>query len=173
MAALPECSVLDVVVDLDYGNRMVTKEIPEHSYEAEVTIAAQVETVWAILQDGPGYPSWGSGITELSGTIADGNRITFRTEVAGKRKFKVKVSIDADTHTMTWTGGMPFGLFRGVRTFRVEPAAPGTTHFHMREVYTGPMVKTIWKQMPDLGPSFVQFATALQTRAESGAASSA
>lgn len=156
-----------------YGNRMVTKEIPEHSYEAEATIAAPVERVWAILQDGASYPSWGSGITQLDGSITDGQRIRFLTEVAGKRKFKVKVAVDDAAHTMTWTGGMPFGLFRGVRTFRVEPAAPGTTHFHMREEYTGPMVKTIWKQMPDLGPSFVQFATALQARAESDAASSA
>ena len=152
---------------------MVTNEIPEHSYESEVTIAAPVQEVWAILQDGPSYPGWGSGITRLDGTIADGKRITFLTEVAPKRKFKVKVAIDDAAHTMTWTGGMPFGLFRGVRTFRVEPAATGRTRFHMREEYTGPMVKAIWKQMPDLGPSFVQFADALRARAEPDAASSA
>jgi hypothetical protein len=147
---------------------MVTKEDPEHGYESETTIAAPVERVWAVLQDGARYPAWGSGITRLDGAIADGSRIRFRTEVAPKRKFKVKVAIEPATHTMTWTGGMPFGSFRGVRTFRVKEADPGTTHFHMREVYTGPMVKTIWKQMPDLGPSFLQFATALRTEAESG-----
>ena len=53
---------------------------------------------------------------------------------------------------------MPLGLFRGVRTFTLAPEANGTTRFHMREEYTGPMLPLIWRSMPDLGPSFEQFA---------------
>ena len=60
---------------------------------------------------------------------------------------------------------MPFGLFTGTRTFRLAPAASGT-QFSMREVYTGAMVGLIWPSMPDLGPSFQQFADALAAAAE-------
>jgi hypothetical protein len=67
---------------------------------------------------------------------------------------------------MTWTGGMPLGLFRGVRTFRLDPQPDGATKFAMREEYTGPMLKMIWKSMPDLGPTFEKFATGLKQRAE-------
>jgi hypothetical protein len=55
---------------------------------------------------------------------------------------------------MTWTGGMPLGLFRGVRTFRLAPEGDGTTRFTMREEYSGPLLALVWRSMPDLGPSF-------------------
>ena len=70
---------------------------------------------------------------------------------------------------MTWSGGMPLGLFRGVRTFALTPAAGGLTRFVMREEYSGPLVGLIWKSMPDLGPSFRKFAAGLKARAERGA----
>ncbi len=35
----------------------------------------------------------------------------------------------------------------------------------MREEYTGPLLPLIWRSMPDLGPSFEQFASGLKARA--------
>lgn len=69
---------------------------------------------------------------------------------------------------MTLAGGMPLGLFKGVRTYRLEPQSDNTTRFTMREEYTGLMLPLIWKSIPDLGPSFNKFADALKTKAESG-----
>jgi hypothetical protein len=37
----------------------------------------------------------------------------------------------------------------------------------MREEYSGPMLRAIWKSIPDLGPSFQQFADGLKNRVES------
>jgi hypothetical protein len=68
---------------------------------------------------------------------------------------------------MTWTGGMPLGLFKGVRTFTLTPEGSGSTTFTMREEYSGPLLPLIWRSMPDLGPSFEQFANGLKQRAES------
>jgi hypothetical protein len=68
--------------------------------------------------------------------------------------------------SMTWTGGMPLGLFTGVRTFTLEPADGDCTRFSMREEYHGPMVPVIWRSMPDLQPSFDQFAAGLKERSE-------
>ena len=61
---------------------------------------------------------------------------------------------------------MPFGLFKGVRTFTLTPAADGTTRFGLREEYSGPLLSMMWRSMPDLAPSFVQFANGLKQRAE-------
>ena len=63
---------------------------------------------------------------------------------------------------------MPLGLFRGVRPFRLAPEGDGTTRFTMREEYSGPLLAVIWRSMPDLGPSFEQFARGLKQRAERG-----
>ena len=63
---------------------------------------------------------------------------------------------------------MPLGLFKGVRTFSLVPQLNGTTKFSMREEYTGPLLPMIWRSIPDLAPSFKQFADGLKQRAESG-----
>jgi hypothetical protein len=56
-----------------------------------------------------------------------------------------------------------------VRTFTLSPEDNGTTRFQVREEYTGPMLPLLWRSMPDLGPSFTQFATGLKQRAERAA----
>ena len=41
---------------------------------------------------------------------------------------------------MTWRGGMPLGLFTGVRTYRLAPDGDGVTRFTMREEFSGPLL---------------------------------
>jgi hypothetical protein len=65
-------------------------------------------------------------------------------------------------------GGMPLGLFRGVRTFEMSSDGTGGTAFRVREGYTGPLVGLIRRSMPDLGRSFDRFAQGLKRRAETG-----
>jgi hypothetical protein len=137
-------------------------------YQATAQIAAPPERIWSILTDGPGYADWGSALIELEGTVAPGEEIALRPEVNPKRTFPVKVTeFDPPAH-MTWTGGMPLGLFKGVRTFTLERGDAGNTRFTMREEYSGPMLPLIWRSMPDMGPSFQQFARGLKERAERG-----
>jgi hypothetical protein len=135
----------------------------EH-FEAETDIAAAPDLVWPILLDGANYPSWDSGVERVEGTIANGAKIKVISQVSPGRSFPVKVAIDQAAGTMTWTGGMPMGLFTGKRTFTVTPTEAGC-HFKMREEYTGPLVRFIWKSIPDLGPSFRQFAEGLKAEA--------
>jgi len=84
-----------------------------------------------------------------------------------KRAFPVRVTEFVPGERMTWTGGMPLGLFTGVRTYTLKPDG-AATRFTMREEYTGAFLPLIWRSMPDLGPSFRQFADGLQQRAEAG-----
>jgi len=137
-------------------------------YEATSAIAAVPEQVWAVLADGGSWAAWDSGVAEVSGRIAAGEKVTIRSEVAPGRAFPVKVTAFEPPYRLEFTGGMPLGLFRGVRTYTLTPDGAGTL-FRMREEYTGPMLGLIWRSMPDLQPSFDRFTTGLKRRIESGA----
>jgi hypothetical protein len=137
------------------------------AYDATSMIQASPEAIWAILIDAPKYPSWDSGVQQVDGHIALGEKIKVRSEVNPDRAFPVEVTDFSPGRRMTWSGGMPLGLFKGVRTFTLSPQAAGATKFTVREEYTGPLLPLIWRSMPDLGPSFEQFATGLKQRAES------
>ncbi len=134
-------------------------------YEASARIAASPEAVWSVLTDVAAYPSWDSGVTKVDGTVAPGAKITIHTEVS-PRAFPVKVTtLDAPGGTMVWTGGMPLGLFTGVRTFRVRPDGDETV-LEMREEFSGPLLGLIWRTMPDLQPSFDRFVAGAKAVAE-------
>jgi hypothetical protein len=137
------------------------------SYEASSTIQATPEAVWAILTDGPNYSQWDSGVERVKGTIARGEKITVVSKAAPGQAFPLTVSEFVPAQLMVWSGGMPFGLFKGVRTFSLE-SSQGATKFTMREEFSGPLLPLIWGTMPDLGPSFAQFASGLKARAEAG-----
>jgi hypothetical protein len=84
------------------------------------------------------------------------------------RAFPVQVTAFESLAGLRFSGAMPLGLFRGVRTYGLSPAAGGGTAFHLREEYIGPLLGLIWRSMPDLGPSFDRFARGLKLRVESG-----
>jgi hypothetical protein len=135
------------------------------AYDATSTIEAAPATIWAILTDAPAYGQWDSGVIRVDGRIAPGERLKLVSEANPKRTFSLKVTDFRPGERMTWEGGTPLGLFRGVRTFTLSPQG-GATRFTVREQYTGPLLPMIWRSMPDLGPSFQKFATGLKRRAE-------
>ena len=135
------------------------------SYEASATIDAAPDEIWTVLTDARRYADWDSGVSKVEGTIAPGETIKVHSEANPGRAFPVKVTGYEAGKSMTWTGGMPLGLFKGVRTFTLAPEN-GATRFTMREEYTGPMLPLIWRSMPDLQPSFEQFARGLKALAE-------
>jgi uncharacterized protein YndB with AHSA1/START domain len=137
-------------------------------FESSTDIAAPPEAVWAVLTDGAGWSSWDSGVDGVDGRIAAGETITVRSKAAPGRTFPVKVATFDTPRTMVFSGGMPLGLFKGVRTYRLTPSGPGT-RFEMREEYSGPLLPLMWRSMPDLGPSFAQFANGLKARVERAA----
>lgn len=139
------------------------------AYEATAVIAADPDVIWAILTDAPAYPKWESGVVRVDGTIAPGEKIKVVSEANPGRAFPVRVTELTPSNSMTWSGGMPLGLFKGVRRFTLSPQGDGATKFTMREEYSGPMLPLIWRSMPDLRPSFEKFATGLKAHAEAAA----
>jgi hypothetical protein len=136
------------------------------AYDATSVIDASPATIWAILTDAPGYARWDSGVLRVDGRIASGEKLKLVSEVNPKRTFSLQVTEFRPGERMTWTGGMPLGLFRGVRTFTLTPQGNGATRFTMREEYGGPLLAMIGRSLPDLGPSFQKFATGLKRQAE-------
>ena len=135
-------------------------------YDVSVQIDASPERIWAILSDGPGYTSWDSGVERVEGDIALGRSIKVFSKMMPGRAFPVTVAELTPHARMVWSGGMPLGLFKGVRTFTLSPLPSGQTRFDMREEFSGPLLPLIWRSMPDLTPSFQQFAAGLKQRAE-------
>lgn len=135
------------------------------SYEASATIDATPDQVWSVLVDGAQWSDWDSGVDKVDGTIADGAKLKVYMRAGGDRAFPLTVTSFEPGRAMTWSGGMPLGLFRGVRRYTLTPAG-SATEFRMREEYTGPMLPLIWRSMPDLQPSFDQFAGGLKERVE-------
>lgn len=134
-------------------------------FEAETTIAASPEDVWTILSDGANWPSWDSGVDGVEGEFGAGKRIKVRSAAQPGRAFPVRVTGWEPRKRIVLTGGMPLGLFRGERTYTLTPSGTGT-RFRMREEYTGPLLGVIGRSIPDLGPSFQQFADGLKRKVE-------
>ncbi len=139
------------------------------SYKVARQIEAYPETVWALLTEASGYAQWNPAVVGIEGTIAVDETIQLRSIVAPKRVFKLRVAEMDAPRKMVWSDGMPFGLFKGVRTYTLEPSAAGTS-FAMEEVFTGLMEPLIKKSMPDLTDSFNQFADGLKLAAEASRA---
>lgn len=135
-------------------------------FEASSSIKASPQKVWQVLTDGEKFPTWDSGIERFEGKIAPGATVKLYVKVNPGRAFPLKVTELTANRRMVFSGGMPLGLFKGVRTYTLEPDAAGGTSFHMREEYTGPLLGMIWKSIPDLGASFQQFAAGLKKQAE-------
>ena len=136
-------------------------------YSVTKTIEATPETIWAILTDSSSYPEWDPGMERIEGRIAPGEKIKVFTKLNPGRTFPVKVTDFVPGQKMTWSGGIPLGLFKGERTFSLSPQENTTTEFTMREVFSGLLLPMFGRSIPDLTSSFEQFAAGLKSRAES------
>ena len=134
-------------------------------FEVRRTIAASPERVWAHLTDGPSLVAGGLGVVRLEGTIAPGASLKVWSAANPGRAFALRVTEFTPHRRMVWRGGMPLGLFTGVRQFTLTPSGSGT-EFHMHEEFSGVLAPLIGKSIPDLQPSFEQFADGLRALAE-------
>jgi hypothetical protein len=135
-------------------------------YSVRRDIAAPVDQVWALLTDASGYARWNGSLLSIEGEIVEGGTVSLVPRVNPGRTFKLHVSDVRAPIGMTWSDGMPLGLFRGVRTFELTDRG-GSTVFSMREVYSGALAGLIGRSIPDMTQSFEQFADGLKEAAES------
>src|SRR4051794_27717919 len=136
------------------------------SYESSADIDAAPDVVWRVLTDAAAYAAWDSGVERVEGTIAPGETIKVYSEANPGRAFPVKVTRFEAGRGMTWSGGMPLGLFKGVRTVTLAPQDGGGTRLQMREEDTRPPLPLLLRSMPAPGPWFERSAGGLKARAE-------
>jgi hypothetical protein len=134
-------------------------------YSATRTIDASPEVVWSLLADATSYAAWNPAVVSIEGPIAAGTSIKLVSIASPKRTFTLKVAVMEPPRLMVWSDGMPLGLFKGERTYRLQDRN-GHTEFSMTEVFSGPLSGLISKSIPDLTDSFNQFADGLKTAAE-------
>ncbi|MBM7510153.1 hypothetical protein JOE61_003967 [Nocardioides salarius] len=129
-------------------------------------IDAPAGRVWRLLTDAAWWNRADNGVVDVAGTIREGQRVKLVSELNPERGFRLKV-VDVDPpRSMTWSGGLPVGLFTGRRTFQVEPDGPERCTFTMAEDFTGPLAPLITRSLPDFQDSFDQFAAALKADGE-------
>ncbi|MGA2598038.1 MAG: SRPBCC domain-containing protein [Bryobacteraceae bacterium] len=137
------------------------------AFAVRTSIRATPESIWALLTDAAGYTRWNSTVEKVDGKIAKGQRVTVHPKINPGRAFPVTVAAFEPARRMVWTGGMPLGLFKGERTFTLQPSSNGEVEFSMREEYSGLMAPLIGRSIPDLQPAFDEFASDLKRAAES------
>lgn len=136
------------------------------AFSVKTSIRATPERVWDLLTDAAGYPRWNNTVEKIEGNIGQNARIKVHAKISPGRTFPVMVTAFEPWKRMVWTGGMPFGLFKGERVFLLTPGPGGDVEFSMREEYTGLMAGLIGKSIPDLQPAFDEFASDLKRAAE-------
>jgi hypothetical protein len=136
------------------------------SFSTSTIIHASPETIWDILTDASNWSNWNTTIIKIEGKIALGEKITVYAKVNPNRAFPLAVTEFVPKELMVWSGGMPLGLFKGERTYKLSQNPDGSVEFSMQEIFSGPMAPLIAGSIPDLNPSFEEFASALKRRAE-------
>ncbi|WP_026554471.1 SRPBCC family protein [Arthrobacter sp. 35W] len=134
------------------------------SFAAEALINADCSTVWDIITDEGNYTLWPSGIVWIEGEIGHGSTIRIRTANGGRRTLRVHVH-QIPGQEMIWTGGMPLGLFTGVRTFTIT-AQDRMTHLHVREDFSGLLLPLVRKTTSGQGHFCTEYVNAVKARAE-------
>ena len=130
-----------------------------------ILIDAPPERVWALLTNAEDFPRWNSTVTKIEGTIALGEKLALKVPVAPERTFTPKVTALDTARRMVWSDGMA-PMFKGVRTFQLEPQPGGATQFTMHERFAGLMLPMIRGSLPDFAPSFETYAADLKRAAE-------
>ncbi len=136
------------------------------TYSASTTINATPEAIWEILTDISRWTEWNTTVDKVEGEVALGEKVTVYAKASPGRAFPVKVSVLEPPRKMVWTGGMPLGLFKGERTYTLEPKSDGSVAVTTSEVFSGLISPLITRSMPDMQPSFDEFVVALKKRSE-------
>lgn len=135
-------------------------------YQAKAIINAPVEKVWNILQNAKLYPAFDPFCQKINGEIGQDNFIVIFSKLNPKHGFKVKVIELMPSQKMVWAGGMPFNLFKGVRTFKLFAKDDYTSEILVEEIFSGILLPIIKHFLPDMSESFSAFVLGLKKYAE-------
>jgi hypothetical protein len=136
------------------------------SFATSILINAPAERIWDILVDVANWPSWNTTVDKVDGEAALGRKVSVYARISPGRAFPLTVTEFAPPHRMVWRGGAPFGTFVGTRTYELIPMDDERVRFEITESFTGFMSRFMLSSIPDLQPSFAEFAECLKRAAE-------
>jgi hypothetical protein len=133
-------------------------------YSTTASIRGAREMVWAILTDGLGYADWNPEIIRVDGEMRLGQKIKAHVVLHGGKVQPVTVRVIElePMRRMVWKGGMPLGLFTGLRTFTITPRNGGIVGFTMHVQFSGLVSGPIAKSLGDRQPDIDSFAAGLK-----------
>lgn len=131
-------------------------------YRTKAIINAPAAIVFKIITDASCHPIFDPNCIKIEGAMKQGKYLKLYSKLSPKRIAKVRVREIKPNELMVWENGLPFNLWRNVRTFTVIAKDDYTTEFHMVEVLSGPLLTWIEKWTPDLTDSFTQFSKGLK-----------
>lgn len=132
-----------------------------------VDIDASPDTVWKLIGDPENFPTFDPTCVRVLGPAPrEGGRLKVYSTLSPDRPFKVRVTTFSPPRRMAWSGGMPFGLLRGVRSFALDPLGGNRTRFTLTETVSGPMLALIQRSLPDMQGAFDGFCRGLRELAE-------
>jgi hypothetical protein len=144
------------------GKATTTRKMFQLAIAVTNSIEAPNTTVWNLLTD---QSKWNSTLTSIEGTIALGERVSFRVpEAPGQTMSPTVVAYDAPK-SMVWRLNR-WPLLVGDRTYRLTPGPDGSTVFTIDEVFQGLLLPLIAKSLPDFGAMFERTAADLKAAAE-------
>ena len=146
------------------GRASKTKSAFRMEYSAGINIKAKPDRVWALMTKAGDFPRWNSTVKSIEGMIALGETIKLVATISPTRTFNLKVVEFVPQKMMVWSDGN--AMFKGVRTYTLNPKTDGSTDFTMAEVYTGLMLPMIAGSLPDFRPTFEQYLSDLKREAE-------
>ena len=107
----------------------------------EIEVAADPETVWAVLADIQGWPTWNSDIAEASlrGPVRPGTSFSWRS---GPGTITSTFQVVEQPTELTWTGktlGIP-----AIHVYRLRPSEhPGHTILSTEESWSGLLARLL------------------------------
>lgn len=142
----------------------------EQRIETTVHLDARANEVWAVLTDFPAYGEWNPFITEISGLLAEDERLeaTFVQPNGKTTRFRPRVLRVSPARQIRWLGKLgPGGLFDGEHYFVLEPQTDGSTVLTHGERFTGVLVPVMQSLLADTEQGFASMNTALEARLKS------
>lgn len=142
----------------------------EQRIETTATLDARANEVWAVLTDFPSYGEWNPFITEISGLLAEDERLeaVFVQSNGKPSRFRPRVLRVSPARQIRWLGKLgPGGLFDGEHYFVLEPQIDGTTVLTHGERFTGILVPLKASLLADTDQGFASMNAALEARLKS------
>ena len=139
------------------------------SIQADIEIAAPVETVWAEITAVASYVEWNPFITKFDGELTVGARpeVQIAPPRARSMTFRPTITEVSEGERVEWVGRvlMP-GMFDGRHSFRLEAIADGRTRLTQAEQFSGVLVALTGGMLARTQAGFEAMNEALRVRAE-------